>query len=990
MHLQKSLALLFIFCINSACFGQQLMFTNVSAQLNLPAQETYNVMQDSRGYIWISTEAGLCRYNGTYCYIFDKKNGLPENSTYVVKEDSSGCIWMVTSSNRVLQYTGDSLVEAPFSNYISGILRGTLSQVYCMYFINDSVLLNTQNGSYLGRTKDNRLTLAPGKLEYSFYFIKDRGYFYELKSIYRSHLTNALAQQGIMKLGVKWAAGTREYVFPIDPAEQPSWRVITSSNSTGESFISDGKWLITIHPDLSCTSQIFPQEIISLYSDKTNGLWIGFLKGGVHYFPDSRNMQEEVVSLPDFSVSGVCVDAENGVWCSTLEKGVFYSSNKNVISYANIAGLDKPVDFLKFESGRFFFSVANYGLMEVVHNSILKHPLNLNANPPFTDIIREKEGWIIAGKTIIVKTNDQLTDPVYVKGEATNFYAGVSQLALVSRHRLFGVNFGAILEISGNKSITRKMPLESAGKCLAFIGNNELLYGCKDGLYKMMIDQPDSQNYKTQKVKGLDASVVKILKTSSNDTWIITRENGIYLYAGDTVRNISDSLMLTTDRFADITEDRYGSIWVASNTGLIKITGEAGYFKANTYTKLNGLASNDIYKVAADSNYIYTSGVEGLSQFPLLCNLQNTTPPPVHVAGLYVNGVAKDPEGTLQFEHDSNTVKVELDALCFKEINAPGVYYRLSGTQRENSREGTQKGNVISLENLPPDEYNVAIYAVNNDGVRSAGPVSIQFEVLKPYWNELWFHIAWIGGLALLIYVGARQFAKRIRKREEENTRINKQIADFQLVALQSQMNPHFIFNAINSIQSFILKKKETEAYDYLAKFSKLIRTVLNNSERKILPLDEELETVKLYIELEQLRFEDKFQFELTISPEISPETIELPSMLIQPYVENAIWHGIMNREEAGNGQLKIDVSITDSLLKISIEDNGVGREQSRMFRRHSIHQPVAMNITEKRLAMINLMEDYIGVKVKVTDLHEESGQPLGTRVEIFLPVKST
>jgi LytS/YehU family sensor histidine kinase len=276
---------------------------------------------------------------------------------------------------------------------------------------------------------------------------------------------------------------------------------------------------------------------------------------------------------------------------------------------------------------------------------------------------------------------------------------------------------------------------------------------------------------------------------------------------------------------------------------------------------------------------------------------------------------------------------------------------------------------------------------VNNDGIKSSNPVVLYFEIEKPFWQRIWFIITGIVLLGFIFFLSFMLIAKRIRKKEEEKTLINKQLAEFQLTALQAQMNPHFIFNAINSIQNYILKKEEREAYNYLAKFSKLIRTVLYNSEQKTLSLDEELETVKLYIDLEQLRFNKKFEFNLEISADVDIYSVQVPTMLIQPYVENAIWHGLMNLEAEKNGILNINILIKNSLLKIVVEDNGIGREQSGKYQKESIHQPVAMKLTEKRLSVINMMKDYNGAKVLVSDIINPAGKISGTRVEIYLPI---
>ena len=170
---------------------------------------------------------------------------------------------------------------------------------------------------------------------------------------------------------------------------------------------------------------------------------------------------------------------------------------------------------------------------------------------------------------------------------------------------------------------------------------------------------------------------------------------------------------------------------------------------------------------------------------------------------------------------------------------------------------------------------------------------------------------------------------------------------------LLSQMNPHFIFNSINSIQNYILQKKERDAYSYLAKFSKLIRMVLNNSDKNQLTLYEEIDLINIYIEIEQLRFDNTFEYELHVDEEINEQEILIPPMLIQPYVENAIWHGIMNLDQQRKGKLTLTFTKTEQLIKIVIEDNGVGRKASQSYKKNSEHKPLAMKLTKKRLEIM-------------------------------------
>ncbi|MCD6065327.1 MAG: tetratricopeptide repeat protein [Bacteroidetes bacterium] len=238
-----------------------------------------------------------------------------------------------------------------------------------------------------------------------------------------------------------------------------------------------------------------------------------------------------------------------------------------------------------------------------------------------------------------------------------------------------------------------------------------------------------------------------------------------------------------------------------------------------------------------------------------------------------------------------------------------------------------------------------------------------------------------LAGAGFIITVLLLIVVRNRSRKKQEQIELEKSILEFEQQALRAQMNPHFIFNAINSIQKYILKKNQQEAYDYLAKFARLIRIVLHNSREKALPLHQELEMIKLYVELEQLRFNNKFEFNLQVDESVNEAEVTVPAMLIQPYIENAIWHGLMNLEEERKGILTVDVSQSDGMLRICITDNGIGRARAKQYRQEDKHRSVGMALTEQRLLMINKMQEYGTARVVITDPEE------GTKVEIFLPL---
>jgi LytS/YehU family sensor histidine kinase len=221
--------------------------------------------------------------------------------------------------------------------------------------------------------------------------------------------------------------------------------------------------------------------------------------------------------------------------------------------------------------------------------------------------------------------------------------------------------------------------------------------------------------------------------------------------------------------------------------------------------------------------------------------------------------------------------------------------------------------------------------------------------------------------------------------RRKQKILFQRKLADFELRALRAQVNPHFIFNSMNSIQYFILKNNRENAHRYLSKFSGLIRTVLDYSQKESVPVGEEIDALRLYLDLEALRFENHFDFAIEIDPEIDRENEQIPPMLIQPYVENAIWHGLMHKKE--KGFIHIRLNKREDFYICVIEDNGIGRAKARELKDNNISGcSHGMNMTKRRLEILNRFYRAGIPSVRITDLKDASQSPLGTKVEITIP----
>jgi LytS/YehU family sensor histidine kinase len=258
--------------------------------------------------------------------------------------------------------------------------------------------------------------------------------------------------------------------------------------------------------------------------------------------------------------------------------------------------------------------------------------------------------------------------------------------------------------------------------------------------------------------------------------------------------------------------------------------------------------------------------------------------------------------------------------------------------------------------------------------VTSSDNGAVLYEFLRTFWHIPVLMLVMIVTIVLLV----RQRVKNIKRREHEKSILQQQLMQTEMRALRSQMNPHFIFNAINSIQHYVLTSEKELANKYLVKFSKLMRNILDQSKEELISLKEEIETVGLYLEIESLRFNNAFVYSISCDKDINIGGIRLPPLLIQPFVENAIWHGLLLKE--GEKRLEIRVYTRNESLMIDVEDNGIGREMADKFRKDEFQRrSLGMDITYSRLQVLKKMHG-VDISFRVQD-KRENNSPTGTKV---------
>ncbi|MEI6021367.1 MAG: histidine kinase, partial [Bacteroidota bacterium] len=336
---------------------------------------------------------------------------------------------------------------------------------------------------------------------------------------------------------------------------------------------------------------------------------------------------------------------------------------------------------------------------------------------------------------------------------------------------------------------------------------------------------------------------------------------------------------------------------------------------------------------------------------------------------------------------DYNTISFYYRGICFTNPDKVLYQKKLEGLAQDKEWSSPSKEDYIKYTNLAPGKYTFKVRSCNNEGIWDNEDIAFSFTIRSPFYLTWWFITLVILVLVVGTYTAIAVRIIKIKKKQKVEFDRKVEMSKIELKALRSQMNPHFIFNSLNSIQHYIFNTRSDEAIKYLNKFARLVRVILNNSEKPTVTVGEDLEALKLYLELEQMRFEEKFDFEVKVDESVDPDYDIMPPLLMQPYVENAILHGLNPLPH--KGKLSIDLQSKNNFLICTIKDNGIGREKSNEIRRtmpQNKHKSLGMKITEDRLKILNEI-NRSQLSVIITDLKDAQGNATGTQVQLFVPI---
>jgi hypothetical protein len=519
------------------------------------------------------------------------------------------------------------------------------------------------------------------------------------------------------------------------------------------------------------------------------------------------------------------------------------------------------------------------------------------------------------------------------------------------------------------------------------------------------------------------------LATSGNEHWVATGYYGLRIF-DPSLKRFRKPLaeQLQRDYFLSIAEDAAGNIWVGNNRKVIfkcdpqgrvldSITTRDG-LPGSTLSEFNFDGSGRLWAVSREALLCIEPGTKKITQVKpditysfndhwnsllrvgddlyatmldhiVIIDTRKYQQLPKQVAPLisgirvFQNDKPVDPKVPLELNYRENFFSIDFSSPFHREYSSIQYAYKLEGFDRDWVYPG--RNQTASYTNVPDGSYSFRVKS--SDGTQNwmEKEAIINIVVGAPFWKKTWFQALVILFILLLLAWWYRIRQQR-RLNEIKLLRINSLLAESQLMALRAQMNPHFVFNCLNSIQECIVTRKYGEASNYLNKFSKLFRMVLDNSGKNLVTLDEEVEVLELYLSLEQMRFEKSFSYEMRVDEELDSEEILLPSMLLQPYVENALWHGLMHKEGERRLEIRFE-KINEEIFRCIIDDNGIGRKRSFELKEKQSkakrHESMGLKISRDRIDLIASQGNH--ASIQIIDKPGDSGTTVIIELSMYL-----
>ncbi|TND08219.1 MAG: putative signal transduction histidine kinase [Bacteroidetes bacterium] len=964
----KKLLTLF-FCIPALLsFAQEVdfpqpVFKRYTVTEGLPSPEIYDVIQDHYGYIWIATDRGVSRFDGRTFRNFGTENGLTDNTVFNLHEDAQGRLWCLTFNGRLCWIRNDSIVPYRYNDLLQKQLVSPHILRSFSVEKNDSIVL--------------------GYLKHGICAVSGSGVFSNLfppPGAGQNIQYQAVVSGGQVHLGQHRNGAHQDTHELLVRINGQSTRLPMNHYQAQENIYGfrrkNGEYIFAMEKTLfsnrggKFTSRKSDEEIVRMYEDRDSCLWLSAPGKGVKRFAPGADSGTCDLFFREETITAILHDHEGGFWLGTLGHGLFYIPSLAMRNFVPAkATYDREVRVMAMHGDGILAGFGNgmIGLANDTGMTVLKFAGDRNLfRMPMSLLHDTRLGWTWISDRQQLFAFDET-------GKACTDSSLKLALCLASDREgnTWSCGNGYIARYEKNASKT--WTIHERFHYIVFDDENRCWVASLRGIFIFrngVLERPPFY------ASLPDARISEILPLPGGGLALGGLGCGLIVVRDDKIVRIGENEGLSGNTVNCLAAASDGWLWAGTNRGLSGIQFRETGSVIRNFSTAHGLPTNDIHKLIARDGVLWLGSSEGLTRFNPTLSPQNIIPPRIYITRIHTRDSIYLPGRKPEFPYHDNNLNILFTGLSYRMSGDVVFRYRLN--DRNDSWQVVRSPSV-QLASLEPGDYTFEVQAQNEDGAWSEKPAVFHFRIRPPYWKTWWF-ITLTGSLVL--FFAALFYRRRIRMIRYRDT-MQRLLSEYRRQALAAQMNPHFIFNALNSIQTFILKNDRVSATRYLSMFAQLMREVLDNSQSVHITVERELEALRLYLQLEQLRFPDKLRYEIKTEG-FSTSELLIPALLLQPFVENAIRHGIAPKEEGGT--VLVLLSKKENGILCVIEDDGKGRAASRKQETGG-HRSSGSELTEKRIRHDAEQAD-IPAEFLVEDIVSPGGQPCGTRVSFRVAIR--
>ncbi|MCX6162610.1 MAG: histidine kinase [Ignavibacteriae bacterium] len=991
--------LLFIFCgISISVNSQTFPYYHYTTREGLAYNLVYYALQDKSGYIWFATYGGLSRFDGNTFRNYSMADGLRYNNIVRIAEASDSTLYFTNYREGFNVYKNGIISNYEVTPQNPVGISTTFIKNDTIYFIHN----NWEQVSYIYKNKIHTYdSLFAGE-----YGINDI-YPYKHRD---SSCTTLLVSNNKGLFAVNTCTGAitkflKSGNFPNSCIKEDKDNNIWLGFSGKIYRVRDYNAELVLTLDEKIKGDIREMLIDSRgyvwFHPKEKGLFI--LKNG------SITDIGAKLSFGTTEINQIYEDKEGNVWVTTSGKGIYCFYNIFMSNYFEGDGLfhDNIYSLLVNDSGVKF--IGTYGGLNIMENNKFERVITgkeFHTTTWITDIQAGRYGnYLISGmykssgfsgsyfnkNMFFFPTN--VTPCQYDSATFISIDANSKMEIFMSRYNIKHLSAQA----EGNlikydeKQVLKEFnssPASPIGiSTIERAGDGALWVGTSKGLCK--IKGNEETYYKNDSVLN---SGIRAIKITPSGLILIAGKKGISVIS-QTPEKVTS--LERTDKFdfsksasIDIDSDR--NIWIGNPKGLFRINYDSllngKYNNILYFNDKTALPSYNVQAVSYDkvNNELWVGTEYGLSKMELNSLDKYLNPPPkVLIENIILSDTTlENPAGTdnIVFKPSQNNLRVHYTSFNYSSPKSIKYEHKFEGS---NTWSETQYSDA-EFFSLPPGKYNLLLRAVNINNLKGE-ITSLKFEILSPFWKTLWFYFILIVIFLAVIYLVFQKRIRLIKSKADEKIKTQNSISELKHQALSASMNPHFIFNTLNSIQAYMNTHTIEESNEYLVNFSRLIRLNLDLAGQTFIPLETEIQRLELYLSYEKIRFEDRLNYEIKIADNIDRKSLQIPNMILQPFVENSIWHGILHKEEPGN--ISINISKENLLISqnnvpaitIDILDDGVGLDAIKTVK--PSHTSKGISLIKERLRLLaGSAPDFEYIKIR----NREKGLP-GVSVSITL-----